>query len=438
MSLRETFRQQPFGGYCYAYPHKTAYRHFDPVPLRQVWRDENRDALFLYLHVPFCTGRCGYCNLMSIPGAGAGLVQSYLSAMKRQMEAVRQNLHPFSIARMAVGGGTPSVLSPEQLDELFVMSRGILNADPQITAPSVELSPDTTTPERIAVLRENGVHRVSVGVQSFLFDELRALGRNQSPRQMDTALGLLCDAAFPVFNIDLIYGIPGQTVGSFLDSLQRALAVSPSELYLYPLYIRKLTGMAASGAAVSPLMQAMYRQARELLLEKGFQQVSLRHFRHSVGKVQKRLPEYSCQTDGMIGFGCGARSYTRYLHYSGEYAVDRRRIESIIETYCRKSVRSFATVDYGVQMDEEERKRRFLLKSLLLCSGLDKDHYRREFGTEPETDFPQIRRLAQEGLARISPQRICLTGDGIELSDSIGPWLYSEKVRLLMENHQWQ
>ena len=100
-------RETPYAGYSYAYPHKTAYRPFpEPVPLRTLWAEENRSALFLYLHVPFCEMRCGFCNLFTTANPKANLTQVYLGALRRQAEQVRDALGEASFARLAIGGGS--------------------------------------------------------------------------------------------------------------------------------------------------------------------------------------------------------------------------------------------------------------------------------------------------------------------------------------------
>ena len=109
----------PYQGYVYAYPHKTAYRPFDPRPLRDVWSDEVRTGLFLYVHVPFCTMRCGFCNLFTTANPKGDLVTFYLEALRRQAEVVRAAIPDARFARFAVGGGTPTYLSESELAEVF-------------------------------------------------------------------------------------------------------------------------------------------------------------------------------------------------------------------------------------------------------------------------------------------------------------------------------
>ncbi len=156
--------------------------------------------------------------------------------------------------------------------------------------------------------------------------------------------------------------------------------------------------------------------------------------RHAPGEAG---PVYCCQEDGMVGLGCGARSYTRGLHYSNEYAVAAAGIKEILAAYVARSDESFDCADYGFRLDNEEQRRRYLIQSLLTCDGLDAAAYRRRFGSEPAEDFPELNALIDFGLAQ-SGERWRLTESGLERSDAIGPWLYSVRVRQLMEEYAWR
>jgi hypothetical protein len=228
----------PYIAYAYSYPHKSAYGPLaPPVPLAALWQAEDRHALFLYLHVPFCEMRCGFCNLFARAGVDGAFVDVYLAALERQARVLAEaTAGSRGIARMAVGGGTPTFLSPAQLERLFEVIQRCFVAHPSGIPTSVEVSPKTATAERLSVLRNHGVERISIGVQSFLDEETHAIGRPQTSSEVQTALERLRD--FPVLNIDLIYGQAGQTVGSWLASVEAALKYRPDEIYLYPLYLR--------------------------------------------------------------------------------------------------------------------------------------------------------------------------------------------------------
>lgn len=125
----------PYQAYVYGYPHKTAYRPFDtPTPLRDPWAEESRTSRFLYVHIPFCEMRCGFCNLFTSVDHRPGRYTSYLNALERQMQAVAEEIGPARYTRLAIGGGTPTILSVPELDRLFDMIAKHFAVDPADTA----------------------------------------------------------------------------------------------------------------------------------------------------------------------------------------------------------------------------------------------------------------------------------------------------------------
>lgn len=477
-SLASLLELPPYQAYSYSYPHKTAYRPLAaPLPLREVWAEEDRSGLFLYLHIPFCSYRCGFCNLFALARPAEDTVARYLSRLRAQLRAAVDALGEHRFARFALGGGTPSYLDIAQLRALFEDVRAIAGLDLRTIPAGMEVSPETVDAEKMALCREAGIDRISMGIQSFSDAEVKALVRPQQRDQVERAIDAIRRARMPTLNLDLIYGIAGQSVQSFLASIETALAFAPEEIYLYPLYVRPLTGLgriegieassaksdassdsvsdiardtayAASGAdqaetsvrarpkrrfVVQPEAQDsrsdLYRAGRDALLAAGYRQISMRMFRAAHAPDEGDAPAYCCQDDGMVGIGCGARSYTRRLHYSSEYGVSRRSVAEILEHYLQREDRDFAVADYGFALDGDEQRRRYAIQSLLIRSGLDRAAYRRRFGADCLQDLPQLGELETHGLAIVDAQRIVPTEAGLARADTIGPWLASPAVR---------
>ncbi|MDT0565976.1 STM4012 family radical SAM protein [Streptomyces sp. DSM 3412] len=436
---------RPYQHYVYAYPHKTAYRKLPGAPrLAQLWAGESRQALSLYAHIPFCEVRCGFCNLFTRIGAPDGLTGRYLDALERQAIAVREALgdaEPVRFANAAFGGGTPTFLEAAELERLCDIAERHMGADLRAIPLSVEASPATATADRLSVLAERGTTRLSLGVQSFVPKEARAAVRPQRRSDVEAALSRIRDAAVPVLNIDLIYGIDGQTAASWRLSLDAALAWRPEEIYLYPLYVRPLTGL---GRNADPELAdrdwdeqrlRRYREGRDHLLTHGYEQVSMRMFRRADAPPQGP-DDHACQTDGMIGLGCGARSYTSKVHYSFDYAVNMGQIRSIIDDYTTTG--DFGRALHGRAVDEDEARRRHLLQSLLQARGLPVEDYRRRFGSDPYEDFAvELDLLAARGwLADTESDLLRLSDEGLAHSDAIGPEFFSPAVRAAMAAYE--
>lgn len=435
----------PYQHYVYAYPHKTAYRRLSDRPeLRSLWAAQDKSALALYLHIPFCEVRCGFCNLFTRIGAPDGLTGAYLDALQRQADAVRDALgdsEPVRFATAAFGGGTPTFLTAAELERLCDIAEQGMGADLRAIPLSVEASPATATADRLSVLAERGTTRLSLGIQSFIDSEARAAVRPQRRADVEAALARIRDTAIPVLNIDLIYGIDGQTEQTWLRSLDAALAWQPEELYLYPLYVRPLTGLDRHRAADGPdpdwdaQRLRLYRAGRDHLLAHGYTQQSMRMFRRT-DAPQQGADDYACQSDGMIGLGCGARSYTADLHYSFDYAVGMHEVRGIIDDYVATT--DFARAEVGYRMDPHEARRRHLLQSLLQAEGCPVDDYQARFGTAPLDDFgTELHRLADRGwLAEATSAHLRLTPEGLAHSDAVGPELFSPAVRAAMAAYE--
>ncbi|MFJ1546214.1 STM4012 family radical SAM protein [Streptomyces sp. NPDC088246] len=452
MSRTTTVAQttRPYQSYVYAYPHKTAYRPLTDRPaLRELWAGERKDALSLYLHIPFCEVRCGFCNLFTRIGAPDELTTRYLDALDRQATAVRDALgdaEPVRFAAAAFGGGTPTFLTAAELERLCDIAEKRMGADLRSVPLSVETSPSTATADRLAVLADRGTTRISIGVQSFVEAEARAAVRPQRRADVEAALDRIRDARIPILNIDLIYGIDGQTEDSWRTSLDAALGRQPEELYLYPLYVRPLTGLgrlgadgeAAADAAWDERRLRLYRTGRDHLLAHGYEQVSMRMFRRADAPRTDGPDDYACQTDGMIGLGCGARSYTSKLHYSFDYAVKMREVRAIIDGYT--ATEDFSRAEVGRYVDGDEARRRHLLQSVLQAEGLQPADYRKRFGTFPADDFPsELARFEERGwldatAGASGPLR--LSPEGLAHSDALGPELFSPGVRAAMAAYE--
>lgn len=468
----------PYQGYAYSYPHKTAWRALDPpLALSDLWRDEPQGALFLYVHVPFCEGRCGYCNLFSVSSTDRALHARWLDALAREAVAVRAALGQPSFARLAIGGGTPTLL--DDVDALFDLLESTFGVDGRRVPASCETSPGTARRPILERLRERGVDRLSIGIQSFRDDELRALGRAQPASEARAALERIRAVGFPTLNVDLIYGIPGQTAATWRASLQDAVEFASEELYLYPLYVRPGTPLGRRRVAPGPDARLdLYRVGRDFLCEHGYTQVSMRMFRRdrpvalspewegsardqdlregprggdrvphrggaalpayappsgsSLGCGLAQGPVYRCQESGMVGLGCGARSYTSRVHYATPHATDPREVRAILEARLRSSPAHLGLARHGFILDGDEARRRYVIKSLLQVEGLDEAAYTAWCGSSAFDDLPCLADLLDLNLATRSAFRLRLTPAGLERSDSIGPWLYSTRVKALM------
>ncbi|GGD82446.1 coproporphyrinogen III oxidase [Emticicia aquatilis] len=435
MNIQNTLFNNPFEGYAYSYPHKHAYRPFETaIPLESLWKEESKDGLFLYLHIPFCEMRCGFCNLFTVANPKGNLEEQYMKALQTEANVVSKAIGESQFSRIAVGGGTPTFLNLPLLESLFSIIQETMKVDTSKTPFSFEMSPKTVSLEKLHFLYQNGVDRVSIGIQSFIENEQKTLGRPQKNKEVFDALSMMRSVNFKTLNIDLIYGAFGQTANSWLFSLESALMYDPEEIFIYPLYTRPLTGIMSMNKSETDNRFNLYLLAKEFLLSQSYEQISMRLFRKKAISQTMNGLQYCCQEDGMVGLGSGARSYTKRVHYSSEYAVGSKNVKNIIQNYISKSTSDFASIDYGIRLNDSELKRRYLIKSILQVSGLDINQYNTFFNSDLIKDHPKLLSLLDSGLGFIENETLFkLTTDGIDWSDAIGPWLYSDEIKTKME-----
>ncbi len=426
----ETQQLNVYEQYTYSYPHKHAYRKLEkPIDLNKVWEREDTSNLFAYVHIPFCEMRCGFCNLFTIANPKEG-VDRYLNALQREALEYKKSIPNIQFEEYAIGGGTPTFLEEDELAKMLSIFKNDLGVNTQSKYGSIEASPKSINKEKIHLIEEFGIDRISMGVQSWIEEETKLLGRPQSVNAVVRAVEDIASSKVPEFNLDLIYGIHSQTKESWLYSIDRTLEYSPTEIFLYPLYTRALTGLAKMQHSNEDNRLYLFRIGRDYLLENGYMQTSMRCFRRADAPIIKN--NYTSTKDGMIGIGAGARSYTQNLHYSSNYAVSRKATKNIINEYSLKE--EFTTIDYGFYLKEEEQLIRFLVKSLIDGGCLNKEAFRTRFGKDIST-INIIQRLFDFNWLEENEDYLQLNKSGMEMEDAIGPMLFSENVKFLMSEY---
>lgn len=472
--------EHPYIQYMYSYPHKLAYRVLPKLDLRDYIGRLSGGENSLYFHIPFCQYKCGYCNLFSLAGQNRQQMEAYLAALERHARQFAEIMpKDAAFSDLTLGGGTPLLLPENLLRKVFSIARDFFGIEAGKQAVVVETSPNQTTQEKLKILKEEGVKRLSIGVQSFKEAELLALHRFHTADAAKKALGLIQNTGFSCVNIDLIYGIPGQSMESLGDSLRQALEFAPEELFVYPLYVKPGTYLGRQGAECSGNAFELYQFARRFLLEAGYRPYSMRRFvreeekasvrcfvreeeeqafvrrfvrkeeehafarrfvreeeehafvRRFVREEGEQAPVSLCGFGNTMSIGCGGRSYMGNLHFSAPYAVEPGQCRSILQSYIEQE--DYRKITHGFLLSREEEKRRYVIRHVLFGRGVCLADYNLHFGSQAERDFPLLLDWVQAGYAVREEGFLSLTEKGFALSDFLGPQLISEEVRRLME-----
>lgn len=363
-----------FRQYQYSYPHKSDYKPIDKLVICNAIK--NMTKADYYVHIPFCYQKCGFCNLFSKCGVNG--IEEYLQALKIQAEQILSIAKPKPTS-LVLGGGTPSIMTPVQFDKLF----NAINLTPKDVYSVVEVSPHKDTLSKIEYLKQVGFDRVSIGVQSFVQDELKAIGRPHNLETCYSVLELIATQGFKDFNMDIIYGISGQTVDTLLDSLKKTISYSPSEIFCYPLYIRKNTSIFDNESVDENIATLHYRVMVEFLTSSGYRQVSMRRFVKADNK--KTVGTESCGFSDSLAFGCGGRTYAGNVHFCEPYKDDRVEVATTIYDFNKRQ--DFLVGQSGVVLSPSMIKRRYLIKNLLHAQGIDIAHYNKTFNSNLLKDY---------------------------------------------------
>ena len=264
----------------------------------------------LYIHIPFCLRKCIYCGFNSRP-FGSNEIGPYLKALRAEMERISSTLGG-TVRTIYIGGGTPTSLSERELEFLLSSISDLFKA-PEDGEFTIEANPGTLSPEKVKIMKDFGVNRISLGVQSFNDDELNFLGRLHSSKDSLSSYEMIVDSGISNVNLDLIFGIPGQGLSSWRMSLETALSLSPKHLSLYELTVEEgtLLQLWVDRGIVRTLEEdeivAMYEMAWDLVEGRGYEHYEISNYaipgyRSIHNQIYWRNEEY-------IGCGAGAVSF---------------------------------------------------------------------------------------------------------------------------------
>ncbi|MEV4319960.1 coproporphyrinogen-III oxidase family protein [Actinocrispum sp. NPDC049592] len=426
--LGHLIARQDHADYVYMYPPRQAYRPFDRgtnLP-GLISRSLHRfDDLNLYVHVPFCRQICRFCNLYAV-GAAHNDLDGYVDAVIAEAQQYAGLTDRKAIATLYLGGGTPSLLAPAQLELLVTKLLGLFAVNPgdfpEETA--LEVDPATVDSVKLRDIKASGINRINLGYQSMAGDEVRHLGRD---RPDSAGLTLLEDAlrtGFANVCVDLIYGLDGQTDESWQRSVEQVAAVGPPTICAYSLTLRPFTGYSRRGYSTidGATLYRRYELADQILRDAGYrQETHVRWVRDGGGYVQK-VNHWGMRN--VLGLGAGARSYLWNLDFRNGYSVRSRK--STLADYHRHVGEGRSPITDGYVMTARERVHKLTALNLM---SLDRAWCRTLTGYDPVEEFAdEFREFADLGLCAVNPDRVTLTKAGVRYRDLMSQTLFSEEV----------
>lgn len=366
----------------------------------------------IYIHIPFCRRKCIYCDFYSV-GSRLADWGKYVTALLAEAES-RLSQGAFEKPTIYIGGGTPSLIPPE---EFIRLSEGVRKLAGEHDEFTVEVNPDDVTPELAKLWKEAGVNRVSMGVQSLIDDELRAIGRRHDAYQAEMAYELL-KSEFDNISLDIIFGLPGQTHSSLKKTIDGMLSMHPQHLSAYSLMYEErtaLTRMRDNGMIYEQADEdvvGMFEYLSRRFEESGYEQYEISNY----ARPGFRSRHNSSYWSGLpyIGLGAAAHSY--------DGARERRANVADVRAYIAYWANGMPQEPWNTEtLDETDLREEMIMTRLRTKEGIDTQEFRSRFGMK---EYESLLRHADEwiksGYIELNDKgRLALSKSGIMISDEI-------------------
>lgn len=382
-----------------------------------------RRKLELYIHIPFCVKKCAYCDFLSGP-ASRERIEEYIQALKKEIESYRKFAEDYEVSTVFFGGGTPSLLSSEQMEMIMGAIKHIflLQENAEIT---MEANPGTVTEERLKAYKKAEINRLSFGLQSAKNEELTILGRIHTFEEFLESYEIARKAGFSNINVDLISAIPKQTLESWEETLTTIIELEPEHISAYSLIVEEgtpfaeLYGEDGKWEEMLPDEEEernMYRKTEEMLQRAGYHRYEISNYakrgyecRHNLGYWDRT--EY-------LGLGLGASSFLNQTRFHNTEDMERYL----------KNAKEHENIHEEIEhLKVQEQMEEFIFLGLRKMKGIAETEFDEAFGTDIwECYGKNIRRVIQNGLLEQENGYLRLTKKGIDVSNYVFAEILSE------------
>lgn len=375
---------------------------------------KNKQALELYIHIPFCVRKCAYCDFLSFP-ATERAHEEYVAKLIEEINGQSAGFQDYRVTSIFLGGGTPSILSADLMRDLFEALYQCFDiaVDAEI---SIEANPGTLTMEKLFMYHTCGINRISIGLQSADDEELKVLGRIHCYDDFLKSFQRARQAGFTNINVDLMSALPGQTVQSWKNTLRKVMMLKPEHISAYSLIIEEGTPFYdryhadRSAFPDEEMDREMYHLTKEVMAAQGFR-------RYEISNYAK--PGYECRHNigywtgvDYLGLGLGASSYTHGFRYHNVTDMDEYLSLDLSE--------SGAAARDIQKLSEKEQIEEFMFLGLRMMSGVSGSEFFERFGLNLWSIYGEVfERLAAQGLLEVRKPEVRLTELGIDVSNIV-------------------
>ena len=367
----------------------------------------------IYIHIPFCQRKCAYCNFVSFE---SGDISGYIQALKREISLTAVTIGE-AVDTVFFGGGTPSIIPADYISEIIDTMKTYYDVS-QKAEISIEVNPGTIDNEKLKIYRSAGINRMSLGLQSADDGELKMLGRIHTFNAFAAGCMAARDAGFDNINIDLIFGLPGQTTDGFKKTLDTVLAFNPEHISCYALKLEKGTPMYSRYFGSDELLdedteRSMYHLAIERLEAAGYEHYETSNFAKHGFACQHNLKYWLGEE--YLGFGVAAHGY-----YQCEAGYKRVSNTDNLGVYIQSLTDNRLPIKEEAVLSGEEIQEEYIMLRMRLKSGISFNDYRHRFGKDFTTEKKEaIERLKEAGLITSDINGIYPTVRGFDLQNIV-------------------
>lgn len=374
---------------------------------------ENGKSIGMYIHIPFCRSKCYYCDFNSF-ACRDELVPAYFNALNKELLIYAEKLKDYRVKTIFIGGGTPSAVDAHYISRLMELINEKINRD-RYAEISIETNPGTLTFEKLKVYRQLGINRLSMGLQAWQDNILKKLGRIHTAKEFEHNFLLAREVGFDNINVDLIFGIPGQSYEDWCQTLKSVTELEPQHMSCYSLKIEEGTvfGNKLESGELVPIDDAvdreMYNFCKSYLAQKGYQHYEISNFAKPGRKCLHNLVYWN--EEEYVGLGAGAHSFFEGIRYNNVYDI-----ESYIENIIRGKIPSENHEVIGIKESMTE----FMILGLRLIEGINIEDFRLRFGKDLYNVYGnEIDKLSYRGFIVVENGYIRLSDIGLDYANQV-------------------
>ena len=363
----------------------------------------------LYIHIPFCKQKCFYCDFPSYARKD-DLMSDYIEALLIEL---KEKIKAYKVRSLFIGGGTPSYLNEENLRKLMKVIKNINFIED--AEKTIECNPGTVSEEKFNIMKEGGINRLSFGLQTTKNNLLKGIGRIHTFEAFKDNYNLARSVGFNNINIDMMFGLPNQSVKDWTDSLEEVAKLNPEHISAYSLIIEegtpfyKLYNEDKLKLPSEEEEREMYKKCKDILIENGYHQYEISNYAKEGKECLHNEVYWMC--DEYIGVGASSSSY-----------IDGKRIKNIddLREYIKRIGSGKSIVDEEIINTKNDNIEEFMFMGLRMNCGIEEEEFKRRFHTDIDNVYKDvIEGNINKGLLERKRGRIYLTDKGIELSNMV-------------------